>query len=270
MVPPGHPPAYLPTSRWRGGDWVKAGAFVVRFCEDLFPELVPVCWQASASVRCGPWHVYRVPGGVWVVGWLEGGGGPGFGVRFLDGVGFRGWGVWWVAVSGWRVLVPGRRGGVMRGRLFPLDPSLTPPPGRLVCCGSRFRPSPRWVGVAVLVGRLVDCSSFLRGWAGLAGALSCWPCSGLVVLNLGSWLPFSLVLEVRPRGCWGCSAVAGSVGRVRVGGLFSCWLCHSRWVGRPGRSGSSSPPSFSPHRTRRGLPHPRIQWANSRVKTLTD
>ena len=74
VVPPAGAPLYLSTSGWWGGGWVEAGAFVVRFCEDLFPEFVPVCWQASASVGCGPWHVCRVPGGVRVVGWLEGGG----------------------------------------------------------------------------------------------------------------------------------------------------------------------------------------------------
>lgn len=88
MVPPAGAPLYLPTSRWRGGGWVEAGAFVVCFCENLFPEFVPVCWQALTSVGCGPWHVCRVPGGVWMVGWLEGSGGPGFGARFLVGVGF--------------------------------------------------------------------------------------------------------------------------------------------------------------------------------------
>ena len=88
VVPPAGASLCLSTSRWWGGGWVEAGAFVVRFCEDLFPEFVPVCWQALTSVGCCPWHVCRVPGGVWMVGWLEGGGVPGFGVGFLDGVGF--------------------------------------------------------------------------------------------------------------------------------------------------------------------------------------
>nr|DAK46745.1 MAG TPA: hypothetical protein [Caudoviricetes sp.] len=89
-------------------------------------------------------------------------------------------------------------------------------------------------------------------------------------LNLGSWSRFPLVVQVRPRVCWGCCVVAGSVGCVRVGVLFSSLLCCPRWVGRPGRSGSSSPPSFSPHATRWRLPGHRIQWVNSHVKTLTD
>lgn len=103
VVPPTHPSLCIPTGWWWGGYWVEARAFVVCFCEDLFPEFVPVCWQALVSVGCGPWHVCRVPGGVWVVGWWEGGGGSRFGVWFLVGVGFLVEGVWWVAVFGWWV-----------------------------------------------------------------------------------------------------------------------------------------------------------------------
>lgn len=88
VVPPVVPLYYISTGRWRGGGWVQALAFVFCFCENLFPGFVPVCWQALTAVGCGPWHVCRVPGGVWVVGWLEGGGGSGSGVRFLVGVGF--------------------------------------------------------------------------------------------------------------------------------------------------------------------------------------
>ena len=119
VVPPGRAPLRLPGGGWWGGGWVEAGAFVVCFCEDLFPEFVPVCWQALTSVGCGPWHVCRVPGGVWVVGCLVGGGVSGFGVWFLVGVGFWGWGVWWVGVFGWWVPVPWGVGGVTCGGLFP-------------------------------------------------------------------------------------------------------------------------------------------------------
>lgn len=69
VVPPVCPSLYLCTGRWWGGYWIEALAFVVCFCENLLAEFVPVCWQALASVAGGPWHVCRVPGGVWVVGW---------------------------------------------------------------------------------------------------------------------------------------------------------------------------------------------------------
>nr|DAR11251.1 MAG TPA: Friend leukemia integration 1 transcription-free protein synthesis, protein regulation [Caudoviricetes sp.] len=131
------------------------------------------------------------------------------------------------------------------------------------------RPSVRRCGLLV-GGCLVGCSSFLRGWAGLAGGLSCGSCSGWAVLNLGSWLRFSLVVQVRPRVCWGCRVVAGSAGCVPCREVVLKLAVSFRWVGRPGRSGSSPPPSFSPHSTRRRLPGPRIQWVNSHVKTLTD
>lgn len=247
VVPPVVSPFRLPAGGWWCGGRVQAGAFVFRFCENLFPGFVPVRWQALASVGCGPWHVCRVSGGVWVVGWWEGGGGLGVGVGFLVGVGFC------VGVSGmWRCVAGGswvsgwcavRCGGL------PLDPSLTPPPIRLVGCGSWFGPSLCWVVVAVGWWRSVGCGSFLMGWAGLAVGLSCGLCSGRVVLNLGSWLRFLLVVQVRPRVRWGCCVVAGSAGFVRVGGLFRCWLCCSRWAGRPGRSGSSSPPLSPPQYT---------------------
>nr|DAV35112.1 MAG TPA: hypothetical protein [Caudoviricetes sp.] len=173
VVPPVCPPVYCLASGWWGGGWVEAGAFVVRFCEDLFPEFVPVCWQALTSVGCGPWHVCRVPGGVWVVGWWLGGGGLGFGVGFLGGVGFWGWGVWWGVVFGWWVLVLGWRVVGCVG-LFPLDPSLSPPPDCLVCCGSWFGLSPCWVGVVVCWW--LSCGlQFFSGGVG-------WSCGWLVLL----------------------------------------------------------------------------------------
>lgn len=90
---------------------------------------------------------------------------------------------------------PGSRlaGGVACVGAFPLDPSLTPAPTCLVGCGSRFGPSPCWVVMAVCWWHPVGCSSFLMGWAGLVGGLSCGLCFSWVVLNLGSWLLFSLV-----------------------------------------------------------------------------
>ena len=102
VVPPVVSPFRLPAGGWWCGGRVQAGAFVFRFCENLFPGFVPVRWQALASVGCGPWHVCRVSGGVWVVGWWEGGGGLGVGVGFLVGVGFC------VGVSGmWRCVAGG-------------------------------------------------------------------------------------------------------------------------------------------------------------------
>lgn len=69
VVPPVAPLCRLHAGVWWCGYWVEACAFVFCFCENLFPDFVPVCWQALTSVGCGPWHVCRVPGGVWVVGW---------------------------------------------------------------------------------------------------------------------------------------------------------------------------------------------------------
>lgn len=157
-------------------------------------------------VGCGWWGGRRV-GGVLVSGsgfWL----GLGSEVGCLVGGGVRavGPGVWLV-------------GGVMCGGLFPLDPSLTPAPIRLVGCGSWFGSSLCWVVRAVGWWVSVGCGSFLMGWAGLVGGLSCGLCVGWVVLNLGSWLRFSLAVEVRPRVRWGCSLAGGSVGRVLCRGV---------------------------------------------------
>lgn len=105
VVPPVGAPLGLCGSRWWGGGWVEACAFVVCFCENLFPDFVPVCWQALTSVGCGPWHVCRVPGGVWVVGWLVDWWGLWFGCRV------SGWG--WVLGLG--CLVGGGVWGVSLG-----------------------------------------------------------------------------------------------------------------------------------------------------------
>lgn len=195
------------------------------------------------------------------------------------------WGFWfWCWVSGWgwvlglgclvgggvRPVGPGSwvAGG---GGLFPLDPSLTPPPHPL---------GGLWVLVRVvpLLGGGV-CWLVAVLWVAV---LFCWGGLVLWVACLAGCVPVGL-FSTWGRGCcscWSfrfgrvfvgaCSGVAGSVGCVRVGGLFLGWLCCSRWEGRPGRSGSSSPPPFPPHDTRRDLPDPQIRWARSHVKTLTD
>ena len=154
---------------------------------------------AGYLVGCGWWGGRRV-GGVLVSGcgfWL----GLGFWLGCLVGGRVRlvGPGAWWV-------------GGVTCGGLFPLDPSLTPAPTCLVGCGSWFGSSLCWVVQAVGWWASSGCSSFLMGWAGLVGGLSCWLCPGWVVLNLGSWLRFSLAVQVRPCVRWGCFPAGGSVG----------------------------------------------------------
>ena len=191
------------------------------------------------------------------------------------------WGLWfWCQVSGWGwllglpCLVGGgvwRVGSVTCGGLFPLDPSLTPAPIRLAGCGSWLGSSLCWVVQAVCWWPSCGLQFFSEGVG--------W-CSGRLVLRVVFWLGCSL-----REGCGCGSRWSFRFGRVFVGvvprpgapwvapcvgGLFSCLLCRSRWVGRPGRSDSPPPPSFSPHTTRWRLPDPRIRWANSHVKTLTD
>lgn len=208
VVPPVCPSLHLSGGGWWGGYWVEALAFVFCFCENLFPDFVPVCWQALTSVGCGPWHVCRVPGGVWVVGWWEGGGGLGFGVWFLVGVGVWGWGVWWVAVFVWWVLVPGGWVVWCLGAV-PLRPLLNSRPTCLVCCGSWFGSSLCWVVVSV--GWWVSCG--LRFFSGGVG----WSCGWLVLLVV-FWLGCSqpgVVADVLV-GC------LGSV--VCLLGVVSWWL----------------------------------------------
>jgi hypothetical protein len=169
------------------------------------------------------------------------------------------WGSWiWCQVSGWgwvpglgclvgggvRPAGPGSRGaGGWRGSgSVPLRPLLNSPPGRLVCCGSWFGSSLCRAVASVVRGCRAGCSSFLRGWAGLAGGLSRWWCSGRLVLNLGEWLLFSLVVQVRSRVRRGLFRGCGLRGLCPCRGVVLGGVCRSRWAGRPGRSGSPSPP----------------------------
>lgn len=92
-----------------------------------------------------------------------------------------------------------------------------------------------------------------------------WSCGGLVLLVV-FWLGCSqpgVVVAVLVGRLGSAVCLLGLVlwwlaSRVvfRVGGLFSGLLCRSRWAGRPGRSGSSPPPSFSPHGTRQAFLDP--------------
>ena len=158
---------------------------------------------------------------------------PGFWLGSRSGVGVSGG--WRCLVGGSRSLVGGR-GGVWGST--PLRPLLNSRPTRLVCRGSRFGPPLCRAGAPVTWWVSAGGSSFLRGWAGLVGGLSCWLCSGRVVLNLGSWLLFSLVVQVRPRVCWGCSLLAGSAGRVSVGGgcSWACCVVPVGWADLDGRA----------------------------------
>ena len=192
---------------------------------------------AGYLVGCGWWGGRRVVGCLVLV------------CGFLVGVGFLGLGclvgggVWLAGPGSWLL------GGVVWWGLFPLDPSLTPAPTCLVCCGSWFGLSLCWVVVSVGWWASVGCDSFLGGglvlWVVcLAGCVLVWLFSTLGRGCCSRWsLRFGRVFV------GACLVVAGSVGCVRVGGLFSGLPCCSRWAGRPGRSGSSSPPSLSPHYT---------------------
>lgn len=145
------------------------------------------------------------------------------------------WGSWlWCRVSGWgwvlglgclvgggvRLVGPGflLAGGVVGGGLFPLDPSLTPAPIRLVCCGSWFGPSRCWV-VQSLVGGCLWVAVLFWG-----GGLGLWVVclAGCVLVGLFStW----------GRGC--CSRWLLRFGRVFVGvfrGGGLCGLCLCRGV----------------------------------------
>ena len=213
VVPPVAPPYYLPASGRRGDCRVEALAFVFCFCENLFPGFVPVCWQALTAVGCGPWHVCRVPSGAWVVGWQEGGEGFGSEVRFLVGVGFWGWGVWWVEVFSWRVPVPGWRVARRVGGAVPLRPLLKSCPHLLGVLWFPVRVvPPLGGGVCWLVGA---CGvRFFPGGGGLSLWVACL--AGCVLVGLFStW----------SRGC--CSRWSLRFGRAFVGGvprLLALWV----------------------------------------------
>lgn len=207
-VPPSVPPWWLVVG-WLLGRGRRICVSLLRelvsgFCSSLLAS-VGVGWMWSMACVQGTW--WGVGGGVvggWVGSWFRGvvsGGGwvSGWGCLVGGRVCWVGPGAWWV-------------GGVTCGGLFPLDPSLTPAPTCLVGCGSWFGSSLCWVVQAVGWWVSSGRSSFLMGWAGLVGGLSCGLCPGWVVLNLGSWLRFSLAVEVWSSVCWGCSLVGGSVG----------------------------------------------------------
>lgn len=134
-----------------------------------------------------------------------------------------GWVLWLGCLVGGGVCVVGPGvwlvGGVTCGGLFPLDPSLTPAPIRLVGCGSWFGSSLCWVVQAVCWWVSVGCSSFLMGWAGLVGGLSCGLCPGRVVLSGRVVVAVLVGYQVRSRVRWGCSLAGGSVGCVLCRGV---------------------------------------------------
>lgn len=147
-------------------------------------------WRGS-RLRC------RVSGWGWVLrlGCLVGGG--------VLLVGSGSWVVGWCGVWG----------------LFPLDPSLTPPPGRLVGCGSWFGSSLCWVVAAV--GWWLSCGlQFFSGGVG-------WSCGWLVLLVV-FWSGCSwpgVVVDVLV-GCSGLAAWLWLVFR----GCGLCGLCSCRGV----------------------------------------
>ena len=191
--------------------------------------------------------------GTW---WGVGGGvvGGWWGFWFCCLVSGRGW------VSGWGCLVGGGVCLVGPGLLaagwcdvwglFPSDPSLTPAPTCLVGCGSWFGSSLCWVVQAVCWW----VSGGLQFFSDGVGR-SC----GWLVLRVVFWLGLS---STWGRGCgsrwsfrFGC-VVVGPLpwlralwAASRVGELFPCWSCCSRWVGRPGRSRSPAPPLSPPQYT---------------------
>ena len=213
---------------------------------------------AGYLVGCGWWGGWRVVGVLALV--------FGFWLGLVSGVGVSGG--WRCLVGGSWFLVGGWCGVWGAVPLRPLLNSLPHPLGGL------------WflVRVVPLLGGGVCWLAAVCGLRFFSVGVG-WAC-GWFVLRVVFWLGCSqpgVVVAVFV-GCLGSAACLLGVvswllaSRVVscVGGLFSSLLCCSRWVGRPGRSGSSSPPSFSPHSTRWRLPDPRIRWAISHVKTLTD
>ena len=161
----------------------------------------------------GTW--WGVGGGV-VGGWW---GGLGSGCGFWWGLGF--WlgvsGGWWCLAGGSWCLLGGWCGV---GGSVPLRPLLNSGPHPLggLWVLALGRPSVGWGGLFV-GGCLVGCSSFLMGWAGLAGGLSCGLCSGWVVLCGRVVVAVLVGYQVRPCVRWGCFLVEGSVGCVLCRGV---------------------------------------------------
>lgn len=154
---------------------------------------------AGYLVGCGWWGGWRVVGVLVLL--------SGFWLGLGSGVGVSG---------GWRCLVGGSWclvGGVVCGGPFPLDPSLTPAPTCLVCCGSWFGSSLCWV--VVPVGWWLSCG--LRFFSVGVG----WSCGWLVLLVV-FWLG---LFSTWGRGC--CSWWLFRFGRVLVGGVV--WL-RALWV----------------------------------------
>lgn len=158
-------------------------------------------------VGCGWWGGWWVVGVLVLVSGFRGGAGSGVGVS----------GGWGCSVGGFWFLGGGWCGACVVAPLRPLLNS--PPPGRLVCCGSWFGPSLCWVVVAVRWW--VSC--VLQFFSGGVG----WSCGWLVLLVV-FWLGCSrpgVVAEVLV-GCSG-SAV-WLLGVFRGGGLRG--LCLRRGV----------------------------------------
>ena len=196
-------------------------------------------------------------------------------------------GIWWgvCGEGGWRVvgvlvLVSGFRGGRVPGSgclvgggvrragpgscsagrgvraAAPLRPLLNSPPRPLGVLWFLVRVVPLPGGGCCSPAGVLRVAVLFRGGGLVSRGVRLAGCVPVgFVLNLGEWLLFSLAVEVRPCGCRGCSVVRAPLVVFLVGVLFFCWLCCSRWAGRPGRSGSPSPP-LSPPLYTTGLPRP--------------
>ena len=194
-------------------------------------------WGVGGGVVGGWW-------GFWFWGLVSGSG------RVLGLGCLVGGGVCLVGPGSWLVC------GVTCGGLFPLDPSLTPPPAAwcAVVLGSG-RPSVGW-GCCLLLAVLWVAVLFWGG--GLVLRVACL--AGCVLVGLfsagGVWLLFLLAAEVRPSVCWGL-----------VGGCGLCGLCVCRGVvlllavlfplgGPTWTVGLFVAPLFLPPRYTTGLPNP--------------
>lgn len=177
--------------------------------------------------------------------------------------------------GGWRWLAGGSR-CLAGGRCdvwgsVPLRPLLNSRPHLLGGLWVLVRVVPLLGGAGCLLVGVFGLQFFSDG----VGWSSGWP-----VLRVASWLGCSLR---EGRGC-GSRCLSGSAvwllrlfpgwglrGLCLVSGGCSqaCRVVPVGWADLDGRA-LPRPPSFSPHDTRRPAPGPRIRWANSHVKTLTD